>query len=74
VAVGYEGGRIVVWGGGCRGFGATGEEGREARSGLGWAIDAQGYQAYGRKLHAEFGRFATRVKISEMSRCWTLVS
>jgi hypothetical protein len=30
VAVGYEGGRIVVWGGGCRGFGAAGEEGREA--------------------------------------------
>jgi hypothetical protein len=29
---------------------------------------------YGKKLHAEFGRLATRVKISEMSRCWTLVS
>lgn len=28
----------------------------------------------GRKLHAEFGRLATRVKISEMRRCWTLVS
>ena len=29
---------------------------------------------HGRKLHAELGRFATRVKISEMRRCWTLVS
>lgn len=29
---------------------------------------------YGRKLQAELGRLATRVKISEMRRCWTLVS
>ena len=29
---------------------------------------------YGKKLHAEFGRLATSVKISEMRRCWTLVS
>lgn len=29
---------------------------------------------YGRKLHAELGRLATRVKISEMSLCCTLVS
>lgn len=29
---------------------------------------------YGRKLHAELGRLATSVKISEMRRCWTLVS
>lgn len=28
----------------------------------------------GRKLQAEFGRCETRVKISEISRCWTLVS
>jgi hypothetical protein len=26
-------------------------------------------KAYGRKLHAELGRLATRVKISEMRRC-----
>lgn len=29
---------------------------------------------YGRKLQLEFGRLATRVNISEMSRCWTEVS
>jgi len=29
---------------------------------------------YGRKLHAEAGRWDTSVKISEMRRCWTLVS
>ena len=28
----------------------------------------------GRKLHAELGRFDTNVNISEISRCWTLVS
>lgn len=28
----------------------------------------------GRKLQAEFGRLDTRVKISEMRRCWTAVS
>ena len=28
----------------------------------------------GRKLQAEFGRAATRVKISERRRCWTAVS
>ena len=31
-------------------------------------------RTHGRKLHAELGRFATRVKISEMRRCCTLVS
>lgn len=31
-------------------------------------------RTHGRKLHAELGRFATRVKISEIRRCWTLVS
>ena len=30
--------------------------------------------SYGRKLHDESGRFATRVKISDISLCWTLVS
>lgn len=29
---------------------------------------------YGRKLQAELGRWETRVKISEIRRCWTLVS
>jgi hypothetical protein len=29
VAVGDEGGRVVVWGGGCAGLGAVGEQGRE---------------------------------------------
>lgn len=31
-------------------------------------------KAYGKKLHAELGRLETRVNISEMSRCCTLVS
>lgn len=31
-------------------------------------------ETYGRKLQAEAGRLATRVKISEISRCCTLVS
>jgi len=31
-------------------------------------------ELYGRKLHAEFGRLATRVNISDMSLCCTLVS
>lgn len=34
----------------------------------------QGVETHGRKLHAEDGRLATRVKISEMRRCCTLVS
>ena len=29
---------------------------------------------YGRKLHAEAGRWDTSANISEMRRCWTLVS
>ena len=29
---------------------------------------------YGRKLHADAGRWDTSAKISEMRRCWTLVS
>lgn len=28
----------------------------------------------GRKLHEDAGRAETRVKISDMSRCWTAVS
>ena len=31
-------------------------------------------ETHGRKLQAEDGRFATRVKISEIKRCCTLVS
>ena len=31
-------------------------------------------RTYGRKLQAELGRLATRVKISEIRRCCTLVS
>lgn len=33
-----------------------------------------GAKAHGRKLQADDGRLATRVKISEMRRCCTLVS
>ena len=33
-----------------------------------------GIETHGRKLQAEEGRFATRVKISEIRRCCTLVS
>lgn len=33
----------------------------------------EGY-IYGRKLQAEEGRWDTRVKISDMRRCWTEVS
>ena len=33
-----------------------------------------GAETYGRKLQAEDGRLATRVKISEIRRCCTLVS
>lgn len=29
---------------------------------------------YGRKLQAEDGRWDTRVNISDMRRCWTVVS
>lgn len=35
---------------------------------------AWGAAAYGRKLHDELGRLDTRVKISEIRRCWTAVS
>lgn len=73
VAVGYEGRRVVVGRRGSAGFGATGEEGRQTRRVRALSC-RQGRRDYGRKLHAEFGRLATRVKISEMSRCWTLVS
>jgi hypothetical protein len=38
------------------------------------AESAGGRRAYGRKLHEEEGRLDTRVKISEIRRCWTLVS
>jgi hypothetical protein len=31
-------------------------------------------ETYGKKLQAEAGRWATRVKISEIRRCCTLVS
>ena len=30
--------------------------------------------SHGRKLQDEFGRFDTRVNISDINRCWTLVS
>ena len=41
----------------------------------GWlAEEKDSSEAYGRKLHAVLGRFATSVKISDMSLCWTLVS
>ena len=38
------------------------------------AESAGGRRPYGRKLHEEEGRLDTRVKISEIRRCWTLVS
>lgn len=31
-------------------------------------------ETYGRKLQAEFGRLETKVKISDIRRCCTLVS
>ena len=64
---GEEGGEAEVGGVSacCVGSGGTGEwEGAKER--LGWT--------YGRKLQAEAGRWETRVKISEMRRCCTLVS
>jgi hypothetical protein len=73
VAVGYEGRCVVVGSRGCAGLGAAGEERWEARR-IKENTERDDVETYGKKLHAEFGRLATRVKISEMSRCWTLVS
>ena len=39
-----------------------------------WGGGEDGERVYGRKLQADEGRWETRVKISEMSRCCTLVS
>jgi len=40
----------------------------------GWRL-GQGFRTtHGRKLQAEFGRLETRVKISDIRRCCTLVS
>lgn len=77
VAVGHERGRVVVRGARSRGFGAAGEERRKAGAGLAQVVEGKKEAwraAHGKKLHAELGRLATRVKISEMRRCWTLVS
>ena len=68
---------LAPWGGGRGG----GEEGGEAGvwEGLVWVVaeeergGSEGW-TYGRKLQAEAGRWETRVKISEMRRCCTLVS
>ena len=67
--------------GGGGGGGGGGEEGGEAGWGggvlvgvlEGWGKGRMG-ETYGRKLQAEVGRWETRVKISEMRRCCTLVS
>lgn len=37
-------------------------------------VKRKGGDSYGRKLQAEVGRWETRVKISDINRCWTLVS
>jgi hypothetical protein len=74
VAVGHERWRVVVRGGGSGGLGGAGEERWEATRVLGRHCSEKTRNTHGRKLHAEFGRFATRVKISDMRRCWTLVS
>ena len=69
VSVGNERWRVVVRGGWRRRLGGAGEQRWEAAECL---VDSQGRSngpAYGRKLHAEFGRLATSVKISEMRRC-----
>ena len=70
-----RGGVVVRRGGGGR-LGGAGQEGWEAGGGqetLGGHVWEQ-LMTYGRKLHAELGRLATRVKISEIRRCCTLVS
>lgn len=82
VAVGDDGGRVGVGAGGGAG-GGGGEEGGETVffvvsgfCGLRLADQQRGGwgSAYGRKLQDELGRLATRVKISEIRRCWTAVS
>lgn len=37
-------------------------------------MKGKGRDTCGRKLQAEEGRWETRVNISEINRCWTLVS
>ena len=39
-----------------------------------WANSKESATAYGRKLQEEFGRLATSVNISDISRCCTEVS
>jgi hypothetical protein len=40
-----------------------------------WEVDEEARRGgRGRKLQEPAGRWETRVKISEMRRCWTLVS
>lgn len=47
---------------------------RRVRNGFGGVWKVEGIETHGRKLQAEEGRWETRVKISEISRCCTLVS
>ena len=60
--------------------GRTGEQGRkpsEVERKLGRTVGIWGWKrgdTCGRKLQAEDGRWETRVNISEINRCWTLVS
>lgn len=75
VAVGHERWGVIVRGGGGGGLAAVGEQ--RWKAGLvnwGTMRARDKLCTYGRKLQAELGRFATRVKISEISRCCTLVS